>query len=77
MLPYPTVKEKMHLQENILFEMLPSALDIMWPLHLQNLKLLRQKVQEEMHLQEKSIFDLDLGVKYWILKMKAMKMHFH
>ena len=37
---HPTVKEKMHLQENTLFdldEMLPSALYIMWPMHLQSL----------------------------------------
>ena len=44
----PTVYEKMHLQENILFdidfgprsyEVLPSTLYIMWHMHLQNLKL--------------------------------------
>ena len=33
-------------------EMLPSALYIMWPIHQQSLKLLRQKLQEEKHLQE-------------------------
>ena len=32
--------------------MLPSALYIMWPMHLQSLKLLRQKLKEEKHLQE-------------------------
>ena len=34
-------------------------------MHLQSLKLLRQKLKEEKHLQENSIFDLDLdlGVK--------------
>ena len=32
-------------------------------MHLQNLKLLYQKLKEEEHLQENSIFDLDLGVK--------------
>ena len=37
--------------------MLLSALYIMLPMHLQSLKLLRQKVLEEMHLQENSIFD--------------------
>ena len=44
--------------------MLPSTLYIMWPKHLQSLKLLRLKV-EEMHLQENTVFDLDLdlGVK--------------
>ena len=36
-------------------ETLPSTLDIMWPMHRQNLKLLLQKVYEEMHLH--------LGVK--------------
>ena len=43
--------------------MLPSALFIMWPMHLQSLKLLRQKVKEEKYLQENSIFELDLRVK--------------
>ena len=43
--------------------MLSSALQIIWPLHLQNLKLLRPTVQEEMHLKESTLFDLDLGVK--------------
>ena len=32
-------------------------------MHLQSLKLLRQKVQEEKYLQKKKIFDLDFGVK--------------
>ena len=31
-------------------------------MHLQSLKLLRQKVSEEMHLQENSIFDLRVKV---------------
>ena len=44
-------------------EMLPRALYIMWPMHLQSLKLLCQKLEEEKHLQENSLFDLDLGVK--------------
>ena len=44
-------------------EMLPSTLYIMRPMHLQSLKLLRQKVKEEMHSQENSLFDLDLGFK--------------
>ena len=39
-------------------KMLPSTLYIMWPILLQSLKLLCQKVNEEMHLQENSIFDL-------------------
>ena len=38
--------------------MLPSALYIMWPMHLQSLKLLLQTIKEEMHLQENSLFDL-------------------
>ena len=66
----PVVKEKMHLQENTLFdlgskspEMLPSALYIMWPMYLQSLKLLCQTVKEKMHLQENSLFDLWPGVK--------------
>ena len=43
--------------------MLPSALYIMWSMHLQSLKLLRQKLKEEKHLQEIQYltFDLDLG----------------
>ena len=32
-------------------------------MHLQSLKLRRQKLKEEMHLQENSMFYLDLGVK--------------
>ena len=32
-------------------EVLPSTLDIMWPMQRQNLKLLLPKVYEEMHLQ--------------------------
>ena len=36
--------------------MLPSTLYNMWPIWLQSLKMLRQKVKEEMHLQENSIF---------------------
>ena len=35
-----------------------STLDIMWPMHRQNLKLLLPKVYEEMHLQENTLFDL-------------------
>ena len=35
--------------------MLPSALYIMLPIHLQSLKSLRQKLQEEKRLQENSI----------------------
>ena len=66
------VKEKMHLQENTLFDldlgsrshkMMPSALFIMWPMHLHSLKLLHLKVKGEMHLQANLIFDLDIGVK--------------
>ena len=44
-------------------ETLPSTLNIMWPLHQQNLMLLHPMVKEEMHLQENTLFDLDLGVK--------------
>ena len=36
----------------------PSTLDIMWPMHRRNLKLLLPKVYEEMHLQEKTLFEL-------------------
>ena len=55
MLLHPKVKEKMHLQENTLFdlepltlwakshEMLPSTLYIMWPIQLQSLKLFRRR----------------------------------
>ena len=39
-------------------ERLPSTLDMMWPMHRQNLKLLLWKVYEEMHLQENTLFDL-------------------
>ena len=37
-------------------ETLPSILLIIWPMHLQTLKLLCPRDKEEMHLQE--IFDL-------------------
>ena len=39
-------------------KMSPSTLDIMGPMHMQNLKLLLPKVYEEMHLQENTLFDL-------------------
>ena len=51
----------MHLQENTLFDLdlgvkvtqnVPSTLYIMWPMHLQSLKLLHPTVKEETHLQE-------------------------
>ena len=38
--------------------MVPSTLCIMWPMHLQRLKLLRAKALEDMHLQENILFDL-------------------
>ena len=41
--------------------MLPSTLDIMWPMHQQSLMLLHPRVKEKMHLQENALFDLDLG----------------
>ena len=59
MLLHPMVKEKMHLQENTLFDLLrshkimPSTLDIMWPMHQQSLILLHPTIKEKMHLQEK------------------------
>ena len=42
-------------------EVLHSTLNIMWPMHMKNLKLLLQKVYVEMRLQENTLFDL--GVK--------------
>ena len=39
-------------------EMLPSIVYIMWPMHLQSLKLLCQMVKEGMQLQENKLFDL-------------------
>ena len=39
-------------------EVLPSYLDIMWPIHPQGLKVLCQRVKEEMYLQENTSFDL-------------------
>ena len=44
-------------------EMLPSALDIMWPMHQQSLILLHPMVKVKMHLQENTLYDLDLGIK--------------
>ena len=42
-------------------EMLPSTLDIMWPMHQQSLMLLHPTFKEKIHLQENTLFDLDLG----------------
>ena len=67
----PVVQEKIHLQENTFFdlgvfdldlgsrshEVLPSTLNIMWPMHRQNLKLLLPKHYEEMRFQENTLFD--------------------
>ena len=39
-------------------EVLPSTLNIMWPMHRQNLKLLLPKHYEEMRFQENTLFDL-------------------
>ena len=70
----PTVYEKIHLQENTLYDldpkmtltlgsrshiMLPSTLHIMLPMHLLSLKLLCPMLSEKMHLREKTLFDLD------------------
>ena len=44
-------------------KMLPSTLEIMWPMHQQSLILLHPKVKENMHLQENTLFDLDVRVK--------------
>ena len=40
--------------------MLLSTLYIMWPIHLQGLRLLRPAVKEEMHLQENTFLPLTL-----------------
>ena len=42
--------------------MLPSTLDIMWPMNQQSLILLHPTVEEKMHLQENTLNDLDLQV---------------
>ena len=39
-------------------EVFPSTLNIMWPIHMQSLKVLCPRVKEEMHLQENAIYDL-------------------
>ena len=43
--------------------MLPSTLDIMWPMNQQILILLHPTVEKKMHLQENTLNDLDLQVK--------------
>ena len=43
--------------------MLSSALQIILPMHLPNLKFLRPTVYEKVDLQESKLYDLDLGVK--------------
>ena len=64
----------MHLQESTLFDLdlqVKVTLNVAQcllhhvTLHLQNLKLLRQKLEEEKHLQEIQYlaFNLDFGVK--------------
>ena len=72
---HPMVKEKMHLQENTLFDldpkvkgvkvnkMLPSTPNFMWPMYQQSLILLHPTIKEKMHLQVNSLFDLDLWTK--------------
>ena len=56
------VKEKKHLQKihymtlSRSHQMSSSALQIIWPLHLQSLKLLRPTVKEKMDLQESTLF---------------------
>ena len=42
-------------------KMLPSTLDIMWPMHQQSLILLHPTVKEKVHLEENTLFVLDLG----------------
>ena len=44
-------------------KMLPSTLDIMWPMNQQSLILLHPTVEEKMHLQENTLNDLDHQVK--------------
>ena len=64
MLVHTIVKEKVHLQENTLFdldlgshEMLLGTLNIMWFMHQQSLILLHPTVKEKMHLQENTLFE--------------------
>ena len=42
-------------------KMLPSTLEIMWPMHQQSLILVHPTVKEKMHLQENTLFDLNFG----------------
>ena len=44
-------------------KILPSTLDIVWPMHQQSLILLHPMVKEKMHLQVNILFDLDLQTK--------------
>ena len=44
-------------------KMLPSTLDIMWPMRQQSLIFLHPMVKEKIHLQENTLFDLDLRGK--------------
>ena len=44
-------------------KMLPSTLDIMWPMHQQSLILLHPMVKEKTHLQENTLLNLYLRVK--------------
>ena len=63
MLLHPMVKEKMHLQENTLFDLDLGVKVILnvaqYPMHQQSLILLHPTVKEKMHLQVNTLFDLD------------------
>ena len=38
------------------YEVLPSTLNIKWPIHMQSLKVLCRRVKEEMYLQEYAVY---------------------
>ena len=40
-----------------------STLYIIWPINMQNLKVLRPTVEKGTHSQEKKLFNIDLWVK--------------
>ena len=44
-------------------KMLPSTLDIMWPMHQQSLMLLHPMVKKKVQLQVNKLFDLYFGIK--------------
>ena len=56
-------------------KMLPSTLHIMWSMHLQNLKLLKQTVEEKRHLQEATLIIQSIAQYImWYMHLQSLKL---